>query len=198
MNRTFPFGIATAAGLLASGAHAATYPQPVLTGFSPASGPPGTVITVTGTGLTGANTAWVGSAHDGLLTIVSDTAAKLTVPADAPTGEQGLGILNPQHAAFFPTLFNVTSSKRSTTGSVAISVSPSTISLGQSSTLSWTASDAKTCSASGDWSGRESASGSISVTPTAAGTLTYSLACVGGSGRVSGSASLAVAAQARL
>jgi hypothetical protein len=63
--------------------------------------------------------------------------------------------------------------------SLSISVSPETITLGQSATLTWN-SNAPNCTASGAWSGSKAGDGSESVTPTATGTLTYSLRCSGG------------------
>ena len=63
--------------------------------------------------------------------------------------------------------------------SLSISISPTTITLGQSATLTWS-SNAPNCTASGAWSGSKPGDGSESVTPTATGTLTYSLVCSGG------------------
>ena len=63
--------------------------------------------------------------------------------------------------------------------SLSISVSPETITLGQSATLTWS-SNAPNCTASGAWSGSKPGDGSESVTPSATGTLTYSLRCSGG------------------
>ena len=63
--------------------------------------------------------------------------------------------------------------------SLSISVSPETITLGQSATLTWN-SNAPNCTASGAWSGSKSSNGSENVTPTETGTLTYSLVCSGG------------------
>jgi hypothetical protein len=56
-------------------------------------------------------------------------------------------------------------------------LSPASITVGMSSTLSWNAVNVTACTASGSWSGSQLASGSETVTPTAVGTLTYSLTC---------------------
>jgi len=85
---------------------ATTYPQPLPSGFSPASGPPGTTITVTGTGFTGLNAVWVGNGKDSTVYVVSDKLVKVTVPADATTGH--VGFLNPQRSVFTSTNFTVT------------------------------------------------------------------------------------------
>ena len=77
---------------------------------------------------------------------------------------------------------------------VSVSVNPTTITLGQSAVVTWTASTGTTCTASGAWSGSLAASGSKTVAPTAAGTETFTLNCAGGaySAGSTGSATLAV------
>ena len=60
---------------------------------------------------------------------------------------------------------------------VALSVAPTTISLGGSATLTWSASAGSSCTASGGWSGAEANNGTLSVAPTNAGTTNYTLAC---------------------
>ncbi len=50
---------------------------------------------------------------------------------------------------------------------VTLSAAPTTITLGQSTTLTWTSSVGTTCTASGGWTGAKAVSGSESVTPTA-------------------------------
>ena len=62
---------------------------------------------------------------------------------------------------------------------VTISVTPTSITLGQSATLSWT-TNGSTCNASGAWSGAQAATGTQTITPTAAGTETFNLVCSGG------------------
>lgn len=78
---------------------------------------------------------------------------------------------------------------------IDMSFNPTTITLGQSSTLTWTGAAGSTCTASGAWSGGQAASGTLVVTPTTAGTQTYSLSCSGtgyNSSGGSGSATLTV------
>jgi NHL repeat len=62
--------------------------------------------------------------------------------------------------------------------SVNLSVSPVSITLGQSATLSWITWQYTACSASGPWSGTKALNGNESVTPSAAGTFTYTLSCL--------------------
>jgi len=74
----------------------------------------------------------------------------------------------------------------------AISVSPTSLTVGGSATLSWTAINTSGCTASGAWSGSQANSGTQSVTPSAPGTDTYTLTCMGANGSVSSSAMLTV------
>jgi uncharacterized protein (TIGR03118 family) len=69
-----------------------------------------------------------------------------------------------------------------TPAAVTLAASPTTITAGESVTLTWTSSTGTSCSAGGAWSGAVSGNGSKMVTPTAAaGTATFVLACAGGS-----------------
>jgi hypothetical protein len=62
-----------------------------------------------------------------------------------------------------------------------MSVSPTTINLGQSAMLTWNAASINTCTATAGFSST-AVSGSMSVTPTAAGTSTYSMMCTNAAG----------------
>ena len=61
-----------------------------------------------------------------------------------------------------------------------LSASPTSITSGQSSTLSWSSTNATSCNASGGWTGSKATSGTQSVSPTV--NTTYSLACIGSGG----------------
>jgi subtilisin family serine protease len=67
-------------------------------------------------------------------------------------------------------------------GAPSLSLSASEITVGAAATLSWASYATSSCTASGDWSGTQATSGSVQLTPTAAGTLSYSLACTAASG----------------
>jgi hypothetical protein len=71
----------------------------------------------------------------------------------------------------------------------SISVSPTTISEGGSALLSWSSTNATACTASGAWSGPQSTSGSLSVSPSGTGQSIYTLTCTG----VNGSSSVSAA-----
>jgi len=80
--------------------------------------------------------------------------------------------------------------------SVSLSLAPANVLTGQSSTLTWSATNATTCVASGAWAGNKGASGSASVTQSVAGTYTYELTCTGAGGSASGSVTLGTTALA--
>ena len=62
---------------------------------------------------------------------------------------------------------------------VTLSVNPTSITAGQSATLTWSSTQAVSCTASGAWSGGQAATGSRSVTPTTSGSVMYTLTCTG-------------------
>jgi hypothetical protein len=76
-----------------------------------------------------------------------------------------------------------------------ISVSPTTITVGQSATVTWSGVNVTGCTASGSWSGALGASGNQTVTPMASGNLTYTLGCTNAAA-VSPTASALLAVQA--
>ena len=77
---------------------------------------------------------------------------------------------------------------------VTIAVAPTSITVGQSATVTWSSTNATSCTASGAWSGAEATSGTLSVTPSASGSASYALACAGAGGTANGTATLSVAA----
>lgn len=68
------------------------------------------------------------------------------------------------------------------TPTLVFNASPATLNLGQSVTLTWVATDASSCAASGAWSGAKAASGMETITPTLTGDLVFTLACGGAGG----------------
>src|SRR5579871_6745000 len=61
--------------------------------------------------------------------------------------------------------------------SISFSVQPTTIALGQSAMLTWSANSAASCTASGAWIGSQPVSGTQTVTPSSSGTAIYTLNC---------------------
>jgi uncharacterized protein (TIGR03118 family) len=64
--------------------------------------------------------------------------------------------------------------------SISINLNPTTVIAGRSTTLMWSATANTTCMASGAWSGSQPDSGSMTITPTSAGTEVFTLTCNGG------------------
>lgn len=79
--------------------------------------------------------------------------------------------------------------------SLVFSATPSSVSSGQATTLSWTASDATSCTASGAWSGAKSLSGTLTTAALTSNT-TFTLSCIGPGGSVSKSAIVTLMAAA--
>ena len=77
---------------------------------------------------------------------------------------------------------------------VTIAVAPTSITVGKSATVTWSSTNATSCTASGSWSGAEATSGTMSVSPSATGTASYALACTGTGGTANGAATLSVTA----
>jgi hypothetical protein len=77
---------------------------------------------------------------------------------------------------------------------VSLSASPGTVSSGSGSMLSWSSTNATSCSASGGWSGSEPTSGSASTGPLSA-TATFTLTCNGASGTTPATQSTTVTVQ---
>jgi len=72
---------------------------------------------------------------------------------------------------------------------INLAAQPSTITVGQSATITWSTGNATSCNASGAWSGSEPTAGNMLVTPTAAGSDTYTLTCTGMSSSYGGGTS---------
>ena len=75
---------------------------------------------------------------------------------------------------------------------VRLTASATSVYVGQPITLTWLTLSVTSCTASGDWSGAKPVSGSNTITPTAATTLTYTLACTGPEGNASSSVAVVV------
>ncbi len=77
-------------------------------------------------------------------------------------------------------------------GPPVVTVTPSTVALGRSSTLAWYAVNDSACAASGSWIGAQAVNGTETLKPTATGSSTYTLSCTTPSGTQTGSATLTV------
>ena len=65
---------------------------------------------------------------------------------------------------------------------ITMSFATPTTNVGTADVLTWSATNATSCTASGAWSGVQLVSGTLSVTPTVAGQTTYTLNCMGAGG----------------
>jgi hypothetical protein len=74
---------------------------------------------------------------------------------------------------------------------VTISASPSSVTSGRSSTLTWSATNATACSAAGAWSGTKAMSGSQGTAALSAG-ASYQLTCTGAGGSATHTATVSV------
>jgi len=88
-------------------------------------------------------------------------SSALPMSGTTPNFESGYGFIRADAALVVPTL----------------ALTAATIPLGSSSTLTWSSIQATSCTASGAWSGTQAASGSLVLTPSVAGTQTYTLTC---------------------
>lgn len=76
--------------------------------------------------------------------------------------------------------------------SVTLTASPTVVNAGQSATLTWSTSNAGSCTASGAWSGTKASSGSVSTGAINA-TATYTLSCSGNGSSTQASTTVSVA-----
>jgi Subtilase family len=89
-------------------------------------------------------------------------SSALPMTGTTPNFNSGYGFIQADTALVVPTL----------------SVAAPSITLGSSTTLTWSSIAATYCGAAGNWSGAQPTSGSLVVTPSVAGTATYALTCI--------------------
>ena len=76
---------------------------------------------------------------------------------------------------------------------VTISISPSAVTVGGSTTVTWSSANATSCAAGGAWSGAQATSGTATIKATTAGLQSVSLTCTGPGGSGTQAAPLTVA-----
>lgn len=79
---------------------------------------------------------------------------------------------------------------------LTLSAGPSALTAGSTITLSWSATNATSCNASGAWGGSKAIAGSENITAAAAGTATFTLDCSGAGGSISRNATVTINAPA--
>ncbi len=171
---------------------------PAITSFTPASGPVGTVVTITGTTFTGATAAKFNGVAATSFTVVSDTSITATVPTGATTGP--ITVTTPDGTATSATSFTVSPTDFLLSGSPAsrtitagqmttytVSVSPTGGFTGSAMLSCSGAPAAATCSvspASVTLSGPSAATATVTVTTdttTPTGSFTVTITGVSGS-----------------
>jgi hypothetical protein len=75
---------------------------------------------------------------------------------------------------------------------ITLSSNTSSFLLGGSATLTWSTTDATSCTASGAWTGTQATTGNATLTPTTAENITYTLQCTGAGGNASKSVDVSV------
>ncbi|MES2149788.1 MAG: VCBS repeat-containing protein [Pseudomonadota bacterium] len=75
---------------------------------------------------------------------------------------------------------------------VTLTISQPKVTLGSSATLTWSSTNATSCTASGAWAGTQAISGTSAQTPTTSGAPTYTLTCTGAGGTANQSVALTV------
>ena len=88
-------------------------------------------------------------------------SSALAMSGATPNFDSGYGFIQADAALVVPTL----------------TMSAASVALGRSATLTWSSIYATSCTASGGWGGARATSGSVVLTPSAAGTQTYKLTC---------------------
>jgi hypothetical protein len=132
--------------------------------------------------------AWIPPYNSGSLTYMPTTLGQYTF------GVSCASIYSAQPNATAQAAVTVTAAAATAT----LTASPTAITKGQSTTLSWSSTNATSCSASGGppgtaWTGTQSTSGAMSDTPTAAGGFTYDITCVGAGASAQAQATVTVA-----
>ena len=157
--------------------------------------------TANGSAIAGTNYT---STHGVLRWLNNDLAPKtFVIPISKATSFTGsktlaVAIAGPAGASLGSTksaIVTINGSSAASKPSVSLSASPASVASGGNTTLTWSASNATACSASGAWSGSMATQGSQSTGAITA-TKTYALNCSGTGGTASQSTTVTVAAGA--
>jgi peptidoglycan hydrolase-like protein with peptidoglycan-binding domain len=100
----------------------------------------------------------------------------------APANKVGLNYVSPHDNAASATSASPQTTTPPASPAITFTASPSSVTSGNSATLSWSVQNATACTASDGWSGGKGTSGSQSVSPTAS--TAYSITCTGAGGSV--------------
>lgn len=107
------------------------------------------------------------------------------------TKTYAISCTGPNGPAYAEVTVAVTGAPVTPAPTVSISASPTSVTSGGSSTLSWSSTNATSCTASNGWSGSKTTSGSV-LTGGLYSSTTYTLTCTGPGGSTSSSATVTV------
>ena len=132
--------------------------------------------------------------------ILTDTWSQISGMVNKPSiGDPIMAVSLPEHGAIMlydnrgPTVSIYRhSTSTGTPAQVSLTATPNTIDSGGSSTLSWSTSNANTCTATGGWSGSKNAAGGSQTITNITQTTTYTLRCEGEGGSAVDSATVTV------
>ncbi len=145
---------------------------------------------VTGQGSPSQAVIWsVSPATAGTITAGGVFTSSSTITATTMATITAASTVNPSITGFATVTIDLPVAQNPT---ASITASPSVITLGSTTTLTWSSTNATSCTASGAWSGTQPTSGSVTETPTATGTATYTLVCTGAGGSANASATVTV------
>lgn len=138
----------------------------------------GTTLTWSSTNATGctASGGWSGSQSVSGSAVQTPAATGTVTYTLTCTGSGGSGAAN------------ATVTVNAPVPTVTLGASPDSVVLGSASTLTWSSTNATSCTASGGWTGDRTMAGSESATPATIGATTYSLQCTGAGGTASAEA----------
>jgi hypothetical protein len=104
---TGPISVTTSGGTGTSSSNFTVVPPPVVSSFSPTSGPVGTSVTLSGSGFTGATSVKFNGTAASSFTVVSDSSITTSVPSGATTGT--ISVAGPGGTGTSSASFTVTS-----------------------------------------------------------------------------------------
>jgi hypothetical protein len=99
--------VVTSCGLTATSATYAVIPTPIISSFTPANGPVGTVVTITGSGLSGATAVSFGATAASSFAVNSGTSITATIANSTAVGAATISVTTPGGVAFSASPFTV-------------------------------------------------------------------------------------------
>ena len=111
-------------GTSAAAAFTVAVAAPTIVSFTPTTGGPGTLVTITGTNLTGATLVRIGTFNIPVFTVTSATSIALTLPAGTGSVSGYLAVITPGGTATSTALFNLISATTAANALPGLAVFP--------------------------------------------------------------------------